>query len=118
MYKNPDEFCLNGKTAGFNYESTIERCNAIENKGFEVRMFWECEVELMLKNDAEMKSFFSSIQDNSTIIDLRETFSGGRVGPSTLKCDLSEIPGALDYYTIRCFDIVSLYPSTNYNCEV
>ena len=118
MYKNPEELCLNSKTAGYNYESTMERCRQIENKGIEVRMFWECEVELLLKNDREMKLFYAQIQDNSTVIDLRETFSGGRVGPFTLKCDLSEIPGALDYYTIRCFDIVSLYPATNYECEV
>ena len=96
---------MNGKTAGYNYESTMERCRQIENKGIEVRMFWECEVELLLKNDREMKLFYAQIQDNSTVIDLRETFSGGRVGPFTLKCDLSEI---LVLWTITLFVVLTL----------
>ena len=119
LYKdNPDELCLNGKTAAFNYESTMDRCRVIESQGFEVRQWWECEVEAMLKSDPEMRAFFAEIEDNSTLINLRDTFHGGRVGPMSLKCDLTEIPGALDLYTIRYFDIVSLYPSANFNCEV
>ena len=96
----------------------MERCRLIETQGFEVRQWWECEVEAMLKSDPKMRSFYDEIEDNSTIINLRGTFHGGRVGPMALKCDLSEIPGAQDLYTIRFFDIVSLYPSANFNCEV
>ena len=118
MYKNPEEICLNGKTASYNYEMTMEKCRLLEANGFEVRKWWECEVEALLKENSEMQSFFATIEDNSTFLRLREAFYGGRVGPSSLKCDLSEIDGALNLYEIRYFDIVSLYPYTNFNCEV
>ena len=118
MYKNSEEICLNGKTASYNYEMTMEKCRLLEANGFEVRKWWECEVEALLKENSEMQSFFATIEDNSTFLRLREAFYGGRVGPSSLKCDLSEIDGALNLYEIRYFDIVSLYPYTNFNCEV
>ena len=118
MYKNPEEICLNGKTASYNYEMTMEKCRLLEANGFKVRKWWECEVEALLKENSEMQSFFATIEDNSTFLRLREAFYGGRVGPSSLKCDLSEIDGALNLYEIRYFDIVSLYPYTNFNCEV
>lgn len=110
--------CLNGKTASYNYEATMERCRLIEANGLEVRKWWECEVEAMLKDNPEMRKFFASIEDNSKFLRVKESFHGGRVGPLSLKCDLTEIPGALDFYTIRYFDVVSLYPYTNFSCEV
>ena len=90
----------------------------IEQQGFEVRKYWECEIDEQLKNDREMKLFFDLLPGTSCVIDLREAFMGGRVGPFSLKCDLTEYPGALEKYNIYHYDIVSLYPYTNMNCEV
>lgn len=56
--------------------------------------------------------------DTSVVIKLRDAFTGGRVGPFSLKCDLDEVPGASEHFAIKFFDIVSLYPFTNFNCEV
>lgn len=118
LYKNGEEICLNGKTAEANYEWTVERCRLIEQLGFEVRMFWECHVDEMLRTDAEMRLYFDLIPETSCIIDLRDAFMGGRVGPFSLKCDLTEHEGALERFNIYHYDIVSLYPYTNMNCEV
>ena len=96
----------------------MERCRLIENLGAEVRTFWECQIDDMLRSNKEMKHEFDLIPDTSNIIDLREAFMGGRVGPFALKCDLTEHPEALDQYSIYHYDIVSLYPYTNMNCEV
>ena len=109
---------MNGKTAEANFEWTMERCRLIENLGAEVRTFWECQIDDMLRSNKEMKHEFDLIPDTSNIIDLREAFMGGRVGPFALKCDLTEHPEALDQYSIYHYDIVSLYPYTNMNCEV
>jgi len=110
----PHELCPNGITAEHNYELTMERCRQIEEQGFEVRKFWECEVEAMMCGNREMKEFMDSIPDTSTIISPREAFMGGRVAPLSLKCDLTEIPGALDHFQLNYYDIVSLYPSVNF----
>lgn len=118
MYKNEDEICLNGKTARLNYEWTIKRCKLIEEQGYEVRMFWECEIDAMIRSDIEMRKEFDSMLDTSLIINLRDAFMGGRVGPFALKCDLNEYPEALNHFSIYHYDIVSLYPYTNMNCEV
>ena len=109
---------MNGKTAESNYDWTMERCRIIEQLGYEVRMYWECEVDEQLKKNEEMRYYFDRIPETSCIIDLRDAFMGGRVGPFTLKCDLTEIEGALDCFNIYHYDIVSLYPYTNMNCEV
>ena len=114
----PNELCKNGKTAEWNNEWTEERCRLISAQGLEVRKFWECEVEGMLKENDEMRKFYSSLDDTSVVIKLRDAFTGGRVGPFSLKCDLDEVPGASDHFAIKFFDIVSLYPFTNFNCEV
>ena len=118
LFKNRTEMCRNGKTAEFNYENALQQSYLIELQGFEVRNFWECEVEAMLQKDKEMRNFYSTIENTSVVLNLRDAFSGGRVGPFSLKCDLTETPGALEKYHIKYFDIVSLYPFTNYNCEV
>ena len=118
LYKDREEICLNGKTAGLNYDWTMERCELIEQQGFEVRKYWECEIDEQLRNDREMKLYFDLLPGTSCVIDLREAFMGGRVGPFSLKCDLTEYPGALEKYNIYHYDIVSLYPYTNMNCEV
>jgi len=93
----------------------MERCQLIEQQGFEVRKFWECEVESMIQKNREMKEIMESIPDTSPYISPRDAFFGGRVAPLSLKCDLTEIPGAAEHFSIYYYDIVSLYPSVNFH---
>ena len=83
-----------------------------------MRTFWECHIDELLRTNQEMKNEFDLIPETSCIIDLRDAFMGGRVGPFSLKCDLTQIYGAMEDYNIFHYDIVSLYPYTNMNCEV
>ena len=61
------------------------------------------------------KGFYVTVQDTSPVIRLRDAFLGGRVQPFTLKCDLIDYDqrtgetDAQDFFTIRYYDIVSLY---------
>lgn len=115
LYSSRADICPNGKTAEFNYEWTEERCRWIEAQGFVVKQFWECEVEQMLSQNPEMRAFYVTVQDTSPVIRLRDAFLGGRVQPFTLKCDLIDYDqrtgetDAQDFFTIRYYDIVSLY---------
>uniref|UniRef100_A0A183CH55 DNA-directed DNA polymerase n=1 Tax=Globodera pallida TaxID=36090 RepID=A0A183CH55_GLOPA len=76
-------------------------------KNFTVEEVWECDVKAELKRNMEMKKFFDSVLDGP--INPRDAYSGGRTMPFCLYAVASES------VEISMFDIISLYPSVNYD---
>uniref|UniRef100_A0A914I773 DNA-directed DNA polymerase n=1 Tax=Globodera rostochiensis TaxID=31243 RepID=A0A914I773_GLORO len=76
-------------------------------KNFSVEEVWECDVKAELKRNMEMKKFFESVLDGP--INPRDAYSGGRTMPFCLYAVASES------VEISMFDIISLYPSVNYD---
>jgi hypothetical protein len=128
LYK-PHEVCLNGKTALMNWDELAERKRQLQQLGFRVLYFWECKVLERLKMDLEMAEFFDEQEEQVGPLFPRDAFQvgsnfrmwntptqtkGGRTGPCALKMDLEEA-GVTEDYEISAYDVVSLYPSVNFN---
>ena len=89
-------------------------CRWVEAQGFVVKQFWECEVEQMLSENPEMRAFYVTVQDTPRH-SIAWRISGRSLSTFTLKCDLIDYDqrtgetDAQDFFTIRYYDIVSLY---------
>jgi hypothetical protein len=66
-----------GLTAEEAYDKTIKRRLYLESNGYEVEEVWDCEVDIMLKEDMEMCVFFQRVNLPEPM-DPREAFYGGR----------------------------------------
>lgn len=119
----PETLCANGKTVSLNVEADELREDILRRDGFDIVVFWECEVEEELRRNKMMKAFYEGILDEG-IIEPRDAFCGGRTGPSGLVAEDDEEVDREDTFTayataddgteINYFDIVSLYPFINY----
>ena len=104
LHTSPQDKCVNGKTAKENYEKTLERSKKIR-ENIPLVEKWECEIQEELKKNKEMKRFFDNFTDTSRL-DPRQAFSGGRVGPLELLYEVKKGE------KISVLDVVSLYPYT------
>jgi len=104
----PDDSIVlpNGKTAGKQRELDQQRLNFIKSQIRQLEVYWECEIENMLKKDREMRRKFESYIDNGPV-EIRNSFFGGRTGPLRL------FYKPKDGERISYFDVTSLYPFIN-----
>jgi hypothetical protein len=69
----------NNKIAKVNYVETIRRINEIEKTYYvKIEQVWECEVDKLLKENLEMRTFFKNAQAKGAI-DPRNAFFGSFV---------------------------------------
>jgi hypothetical protein len=61
------ESAPNGKTNNKNYEDTLYRLKEIKEMGYNVEVFWECEVEKELQKNEDMRLFFDDCETQGTI---------------------------------------------------
>ena len=64
---DPEEPAPNGKLHRINYKDTTRRLNEIKKQGFDVEVFWECQVDEMMKHNQEMKNFFQDCEPQGCI---------------------------------------------------
>ncbi|CAD5208223.1 unnamed protein product [Bursaphelenchus xylophilus] len=83
---------------------TEKRVKALEDLGFEVLVYKECEIRKMLQEDDEMSAYFEQRFFSAGSIRLRDAFHGGRTATQCLKFNANERKG------IGYTDIQSLYP--------
>lgn len=102
----PDDImCPNGRTSDENLQRTRQRQVAIERIGnVEYGSIHSCQVQKELKVNAQMKEFFEQQCWDSSPLDPRDGFFGGRVHPTRMYSKPE--PGE----EIKHFDVVSLYP--------
>jgi hypothetical protein len=76
----------------------------------ELEIFWQCEIEEMLKKNKEAKNFFDECHDTGAL-KFRDAFFGGRTNVEMMysKANIGE--------EIKYMDIVSLYPYINYSTK-
>lgn len=94
------------------FESSRSRANKIRNLGYILIEIWEHEFDEMLKVDAEIDKYISSLDYLKVApLDPRDAFMGGRTGVCKLYYKAG--PGEKILY----FDVTSLYPYINkYGC--
>jgi hypothetical protein len=63
----PEDRAPNGKPNNINYKDTLHRLEKISEMGYKVEVFWECEVEKQLKENAEMRTFFNDCEAQGSI---------------------------------------------------
>ena len=102
--------CRNGKTSRFNIERSEKRIEEIRKTIPNVQVVKACDVKKLLNLDKEMKKYYEEMP-NLHKINPRSAFTGGRTGP------LSTHAYCREDEEIGVFDIVSLYPSINYDQE-
>jgi hypothetical protein len=61
------ETAPNGKTNSLNYDDTILRIEEIKKMGYNVEVFWECDVEQELTTNKEMRLFFDECEAQGAI---------------------------------------------------
>ena len=66
----------NGELHRINYQSTIDRLKAIQSLGNSVESIWECDVDKELKQNKNMREFFTDCQTKGQI-DPRDAYFGG-----------------------------------------
>jgi hypothetical protein len=106
-YTRDDMILPNGKTAGYQRERDQRRMEFIRTKVPKVLIFWECEIQAMLRDDPEMKESFENYLDEGPL-NIRSCFYGGRTGP--LKLYYKAKPNE----EIKDLDVTSLYPYANF----
>uniref|UniRef100_A0A914LRF1 DNA-directed DNA polymerase n=1 Tax=Meloidogyne incognita TaxID=6306 RepID=A0A914LRF1_MELIC len=106
-YPRDNMILPNGLTAGKKRQKDKERMEYILTQIPEVKVYWQCEIEKMLRRDREMKKKFDNYLDEGPL-EIRDCFFGGRTGPLKLfhKAEEGE---KISYY-----DVTSLYPFTNF----
>jgi hypothetical protein len=109
-FPDEQEKMITGKTAGWHRQKDNTRLEYFRKQGYQVEVYWGCQVDQMLERDNEMKKKFDEYLDEGPI-DIRSCFFGGRTGPVSLyyKPKLGE---KISYY-----DVTSLYPYTNFMHE-
>lgn len=85
----------------------MERLQKIQNKGYEVRAIWECDVDSQIKSNPKMKEHFNDMCVRGRI-DPRDAFSGGFTQAFKM------LEEAEEGYEISHYDIISLYPACNF----
>lgn len=92
------------------YERTRDKINNLTASGYNVVEMWECEWNHIKQNNEEVKNFVNSLEI-VTPPNPREAFFGGRTNAIKLyhKVEGNE--------KIHCYDMTSLYPSANVNCN-
>lgn len=110
-----DEMCPNGKTALANREEYDARRKKIEET-MDFELVWECEIDEQLRRDEEMRKFFEKCHETGPL-NPKDAYFGGRTGPLSLKCDLTDGAFDVDDYEISNLDIISLYPEQNFWTE-
>ena len=64
---DPDDAAPNGSLNRINYMATTKRLNEIRNQWYNVEVFWECEVDEMIKDNQEMREFFQDFETEGSI---------------------------------------------------
>lgn len=92
------------------YERTRDKINNLTASGYNVVEMWECEWNHIKQNNEEVKNFVNCLEI-VTPLNPREAFFGGRTNAIKLyhKVEGNE--------KIHCYDMTSLYPSANVNCN-
>nr|CAD2161064.1 unnamed protein product [Meloidogyne enterolobii] len=106
-YPSDNMLLPNGMTAGNKRRKDKERMEFILTKVPKVDVYWQCEIENMLRRDKEMKEKFDNYLDEGPL-EIRDCFFGGRTGPLKLFHEAKE-GEKISYY-----DVTSLYPFTNF----
>jgi len=92
-----------GKSPRQLYDAFEAKKTMLENAGYKVEVYWECEIRKSLLENPVKKDFFDA-QIDKTPLKMASAFVGGRTAPFTLKSTSSE--GQNRSYC----DIQSLYP--------
>ena len=85
------------------FDRTLERLAEIRNLGYKVISIWECHYDKELQTNSLMRQFVNTC-DTVKPLQIRDSFAGGRVEPTTLYYDVQ------DGERIRYYDVTSLYP--------
>ncbi|KMZ60752.1 DNA-directed DNA polymerase, partial [Zostera marina] len=99
-----------GKSPRQLYNAFEKKKLMLENAGFKVEVYWECEIRKSLAENQTKKDFFD-VQIDKTPLKMASAFSGGRTAPFALMSTPSE------GQNISYSDIQSLYPSVLYYAE-
>lgn len=94
------------------YQRTVKRKYDIEDQGYTVVEMWECQLNLDLKRDIEMREFFDTIKIMEPM-DPREAFYGGRTNAVKLYHRVKKDSSGKLLEIISYTDICSLYPTVN-----
>ena len=85
------------------YDRTLERLAEIEQLGYKIISIWECLYDKLLGTNSLMRQFINTC-DTVKPLQIRDSFTGGRVEPTTLYYEIQ------DGERIRYYDVTSLYP--------
>ncbi|CAD5213648.1 unnamed protein product [Bursaphelenchus xylophilus] len=103
-FKNQHTILPQGRRREEVFLNTMKRQKALEDAGYEVQYFWECDIKKMLQENEDMRNFFNDELNNPGPLVLRDAFMGGRTGPYKLYAR-SDTKTQITYT-----DIQSLYP--------
>ena len=99
------------------FNDTIERKTFLESKGYKVNEFWECEYNLLKKDQnyknylKEREKYYYNMKNNIGWLDIRDSFFGGRTDNERYYYEVKSDE------KIRIVDFCSEYPYVLKNCD-
>ena len=106
VYRNRYPICHADRTLQEVYESTLNKQETLTQRGYDVKIIWECDWDVEVRTNADLRQFLDT-QEIVGPLQPRNAFFGGRTNAVKLH-HVADPDQEIDY-----IDVTSLYPWEN-----